>query len=393
MFAFCVDRFHMSESMTAKRIWAARTARRFPVIWQMLARGELHLSAIVKIARHLTEDNHREVLARATHKSSREIDLLIAEMAPRPDVPSRIRALPRSTGSAVRSSARAGSERTAESKLAGTTHGSKGTTESPPANTCTARSPECATHGSEGPTESNPADACTTHGPEGLTGSNPAGACATHGSEQAVENGSATLFNVPSTPRTSSSPKAPRPRGQIVPLAPRRYKIEITVDQQTHDNLRMLQDLLGHQPSDADPAIIVSRALDRLLAYTLKKKAAVTGQTHPGDRRSNDRRSDRRTRTIPAAIRREVWRRDSGRCTFVDEQGHRCRGTRCMEYHHEKPYGKGGQHETDNIALRCRAHNQYQADLDFGIDFMRGKRGSNSQHSAGNVRGLTNAPL
>ncbi|MEE8310979.1 MAG: hypothetical protein V3R77_01895, partial [Candidatus Binatia bacterium] len=31
MFAFCVERFHMSESMTAKRIWAARTARRFPV--------------------------------------------------------------------------------------------------------------------------------------------------------------------------------------------------------------------------------------------------------------------------------------------------------------------------------------------------------------------------
>jgi hypothetical protein len=29
----------------------------------------------------------------------------------------------------------------------------------------------------------------------------------------------------------------------------------------------------------------------------------------------------------------------------------------------------------DNVELRCRAHNQYQADLDFGRSFMDGKRG------------------
>ncbi|MEE8311164.1 MAG: hypothetical protein V3R77_02825, partial [Candidatus Binatia bacterium] len=101
--------------------------------------------------------------------------------------------------------------------------------------------------------------------------------------------------------------------------------------------------------------------------------------------RAGDRRNDQRTRTIPAAIRREVWQRDGGRCTFVDQQGRRCRGTRCMEYHHENPYGKGGQHEAGNIALRCRAHNQYQADLDFGREFMRDKRHGNSPHSARNV--------
>ena len=91
---------------------------------------------------------------------------------------------------------------------------------------------------------------------------------------------------------------------------------------------------------------------------------------------------------VAAAIRR-----DGGRCTFVDEQGHRCRGTRCMEYHHEKPYGKGGQHALGNIALRCRAHNQYQADLDFSSDFMRVKRRSNNSHSPGNVHSPLDAPL
>jgi len=343
MFAFCVERFHMSESMTAKRIWAARTARRFPVILQMVSRGELHLSAIVKIARHLTEDNHRALLARATHKSSREIEILVAELAPGPDAPSLIRALPRSTGSAVRSSAGLGFEHT--------------------------RGPQ-------------PTDACMAQDSERTAGPKRADTGTTHDSERTVESHSVAVSNAPKVRST------PRPHGRVVALAPRRYKIEITVDQQTHDKLRMLQDLLGHQLSDADPAIIVCRAIDRLLDDTLKKKAAVTDRARPGDRNS-----ERRTRAIPAAIRREVWRRDGGRCTFVDEQGRRCRGTRCVEYHHENPYGKGGQHAVGNIALRCRAHNQYQADLDFGIDFMRGKRGSNNPHSAGNARCLPEAPL
>jgi len=378
MFAFCVERFHMSESMTAKRIWAARTAQRFPVILQMVARGELHLSAIVKVARHLTKDNHRVLLGRARHKSSREIELLVAELAPRPDVPSRIRALPRSTGPVVRSPAEVGSERRREAKQADAclTRGSECMTESKPADAFL-------TQGSEYTAGRQPAGACTTHGSECTSGQHPADSCATHGSKQAVESSSAAVSNVPTTPR---------PRGQVIPLAPRRYKIEITVDQQTHDKLRMLQDLLGHQPSDADPAIIVSRAIDRLLDDTLKKKTAVTNRTRLDDQR-NGGRSNRRTRAIPAAIRREVWQRDGGRCTFVDEQDRRCQATRCVEYHHENPYGKGGQHVVGNIALRCRAHNQYQADLDFGREFMRMKRGSNSTHSPGNVRGLSDAPL
>src|SRR6186713_1071373 len=85
MFAFCVERFHMSEQVTAKRLWAARTARRFPVILEMVERGELHLSAIHLLAGHLTPDNFRDVLQSARHKSSREIELLVAALAPRPD--------------------------------------------------------------------------------------------------------------------------------------------------------------------------------------------------------------------------------------------------------------------------------------------------------------------
>ena len=67
MFAFCVERFHMSEQVTAKRIWAARTARRFPSVLGMVERGELNLAAIHVLARHLTPDNCRDVLERVSY--------------------------------------------------------------------------------------------------------------------------------------------------------------------------------------------------------------------------------------------------------------------------------------------------------------------------------------
>src|SRR5687768_10041871 len=49
MFDFCVVRYHMSESEASKRIGAARAARRFPVLLEMVARGELHLSGIHRL--------------------------------------------------------------------------------------------------------------------------------------------------------------------------------------------------------------------------------------------------------------------------------------------------------------------------------------------------------
>ena len=64
----------------------------------MLADGKLHLTAIAKLAPHLVEDNVDSLLARAAHRSKREIELLVAELAPQSDVPSRIRRLPASMG-------------------------------------------------------------------------------------------------------------------------------------------------------------------------------------------------------------------------------------------------------------------------------------------------------
>jgi hypothetical protein len=93
MYAYCVGELRLSEEAAFKRIHAARTARRFPAIFGAVADGRLHLSAVVLLAPHLTPENVDELLAAAGRKTKSEIEHLIAERFPRPDVPTRVQAL------------------------------------------------------------------------------------------------------------------------------------------------------------------------------------------------------------------------------------------------------------------------------------------------------------
>ena len=94
MFAYCTERLHLSEAEAYLRIAAARASREHPILLAMLADGRLHLTAIAKLAPHLTPDNREAVLKRATHGSKRQVEELAAELAPRPDAPALIRKLP-----------------------------------------------------------------------------------------------------------------------------------------------------------------------------------------------------------------------------------------------------------------------------------------------------------
>ena len=94
MFAYCTERLHLSDAEAYLRIAAARASREHPVLLDMLADGRLHLTAIAKLAPHLTAGNGEALLQRATHRSKRQIEELVAELAPRPDVPARLPKLP-----------------------------------------------------------------------------------------------------------------------------------------------------------------------------------------------------------------------------------------------------------------------------------------------------------
>src|SRR5690606_26302565 len=72
----------------------ARAARKWPVMLDMLADGSLHLTAVALLRRHLTIDNHLELLAAARHRTKREVEEIIAALQPQPAVPSTVRKLP-----------------------------------------------------------------------------------------------------------------------------------------------------------------------------------------------------------------------------------------------------------------------------------------------------------
>ena len=102
LFSYCTHALRLSEDAACNRIEAARACRRFPVILDLLASGQVTLTAVRLLGRHLTPENHQTVLAKASGRSRPQIEVLVAELAPRPDVPTSVRKLP--TLTATRSS-------------------------------------------------------------------------------------------------------------------------------------------------------------------------------------------------------------------------------------------------------------------------------------------------
>jgi hypothetical protein len=158
-------------------------------------------------------------------------------------------------------------------------------------------------------------------------------------------------------PTVPPPPSTPRPT-VVSPLTTERYKVQFTVGRDTHGKLRQAQALLRHQIPNGDPAVIFDRALTILLERLENTKlATVTGPRAA-------RPAAKSSRHIPAAVKREVWARDGGRCAFVGRQG-RCTETAFLEFHHVVPYAAGGETSTANVALRCRSHNAYEAECYF----------------------------
>ena len=164
----------------------------------------------------------------------------------------------------------------------------------------------------------------------------------------------------------TSEPAAPpvrtsAPRAAVMPLAPDRYKLQVTISGDTYAKFRRVQDLLRHTVPIGDPGDIIDRALTVLLAEVERRRCAAT--TRPRTQAPQSRES----RQIPAAVRRQVWTRDGSRCAFVGTRG-RCKETAFLEFHHVQPYAAGGDATAANIQLRCRSHNQFEARLFFAHD-------------------------
>jgi hypothetical protein len=94
LFKYCMAVLHLSEDAVYNRIEAARAARRYPLIIDMLGGGALSPTTVRLLSRHLTLENHAELLASASGKGKQAVEELLAHRFPQPDVAARVRKLP-----------------------------------------------------------------------------------------------------------------------------------------------------------------------------------------------------------------------------------------------------------------------------------------------------------
>ena len=279
MFAYCVNKLHLSEDEAYLRIHVARVAREFPALLPAVADGRLRIASVRRLAPYLTPANVDDLIVAAAHMTREDMDRMLARRFPVAEELTFVDPVVEIVG---------------------------------------------------------PAPATTTI---------PAAIVA--------------------NPDQITSKLVPeRVRNTVKPLSPRRFALEITIDEEFEANLRRAQDLSGASVAD-----VLGRALKLYVAQVERRKFARTSRP-----RAMTHRGAKHQRTIPAHARRAVGARDGERCTFVADDGQRCNARRFLEFDHVRPLSLGGESTADNLRLRCRTHNQVEADRALGDEFMRRKR-------------------
>lgn len=324
MFAYCVEELHFSGDAAYKRIQAARAGRKFPQLFVAIAEGRLHLTGAGLLSPHLTESNIDEFIAAATHRGKSEIEEWLAARVisnrPAPSTKSCIRPVPQLAPAQVDITS---------NELPFRDDGTQSTRTSTADYSAGVLAPaQVAGAGALGDPQLAPAQVVAASGPSSVI---------------------------------------PEPR----------FLVQFTIDKETHDRLREMQALLSHAVSPSDIAGLFRRALEALAVDVNRKRL---GSPRKAIHKSKPRRTSTaqalRTRYIPPRVRRAVWERDRGQCTFTSSAGHRCGARHFLEFDHVDPVARGGKATVESLRLRCRAHNQLEADRAFGAEFMNAKRAS-----------------
>jgi hypothetical protein len=172
-------------------------------------------------------------------------------------------------------------------------------------------------------------------------------------------------FGSPAIPPLVAPPTTsplPPTRAGLAPLAPDRYRLQLTIDAETRDMLQEARDLLSHTLARGDDLAVLKRALRTLLDDLSRAKYAGTKREGP------QRDTALHSRHIPSRVKRAVRARDQGSCAFVGSAGRRCGSRHRIEFHHVVPYMASGPATVENIQLRCRSHNQHEAQVFFTHD-------------------------
>jgi 5-methylcytosine-specific restriction endonuclease McrA len=344
--------------------------RRFPALLDTISAGELHLTGLLMLGPHLTDENLVEVLARAKHRTKKEIASLVRQLDPLPDVPPRIEPL----GPAP---ARLIPEAPTWSEFV--------------ASMCPVR---------ELPPGERPRDWAESRAESENVND-------VAGREGSSEDASPVEPELSCVELQALSEPAP------ARLTPQRYKVQFTASEEYVKLVEEAQALLSRSAGRATLDELQLRGMRALVTELKRQKYAVTArprkrsdvalsppapapEAEQADRNGSTHRPEpvhetehqlprQRGRYVPAAVRRDVFERDAGRCSYSDASGQRCRETHGLELHHVTAFARGGEHTLSNLTLRCRAHNALAAEQDFGRDFVELKRDSNGHEPCGDA--------
>jgi hypothetical protein len=348
LYTYCIYELRFSEDAAARRAGAAKLVKRFPLLLEAIAHGELHLTGLLMLGPHFTPENIVEVLGRAKFRTKKELARLIRELHPLPLVPDSVEPL--------RLEPRPLRRPTSEEYAASLAPAVR---ELPPGE----RPKDWANDANE---ISSPSEGSVNDG----------------GFESDVV--------AVSSQSLSPAPARAEPLWADLPpiTGPQQYQVQFSTTEEHVQLIERAKALLARSTPGKSLGELHLDAMRVLVASLEKQKFAVTEQSRRASNKPASSKKNRvgaplarKSRHIPAAVRRAVYERDGARCTYVDERGERCQETHCLELHHRQPFGMLGAHTTTNLTLHCRAHNSLAAEVDFGREQMT-ERQQSSRHDS-----------
>ncbi len=159
--------------------------------------------------------------------------------------------------------------------------------------------------------------------------------------------------------------KTPPPPPEVVkPLTPELRRLNVTVSADFIAELEQVRAALSHKCPDGDFEQVVREAFKLVLERDRKRKALT-------DRpRAQSETPGENDRYVPAAVKRAVWERDQGRCTWPMGDGEVCGSTHRLEFDHDLEVALGGKPTIENVRLLCKSHNLMKAEQHLGRTFM-----------------------
>jgi 5-methylcytosine-specific restriction endonuclease McrA len=163
-------------------------------------------------------------------------------------------------------------------------------------------------------------------------------------------------------PRGTETP--PPPPEVVKPLTPDLRRLNVTVSAEFIAELEQVRAALSHQCPDGDFEQVVREAFKLVLERDRKRKA-LTDRPRPQPETAGEN-----DRYVPAAVKRAVWERDQGRCTWPMGDGEPCGSTHQLEFDHDLEVALGGKPTIENIRLLCKSHNLMKAERHLGRTLM-----------------------